>query len=223
MNESQIWNEVDEATLPPSQYFGRVDIDMYYCVLVKGQGAVVFDANQHHERDKRRNMTISLTPLSSSKYQFVTERKVLAESKEWVKIILPSIKALGITTRELNGQWVRYEMVPDGRTYTDKNSGEEKHSTTFKFLSAYASEEEAEKAAAELYTRGDDGVEDKPEITSASNGNDAEKKVAASFLPSIVNMCNGDRGKISTMLANNQLLAKYFTVDSPEIQTLLMP
>lgn len=216
---NDIWGSADQAVVPPSIYFGRVDFDMYHCVLEKGQKTPpVFDPNQHREQDKRTNITITVTPLSSNPKQFTSERRVIAESREWAGIILPSIKALGLSTREIHNRWVRYEMVGTGRKYTDKN-GAEKESTTFKFLAVYGSEEDAEKAAWEMYTGGN-GSTSEPEADTKPNN--AERETALKFLPGLVAMSKGDTTQLATLLSQQPLIAKYFTVDSPEVQELLV-
>jgi len=219
MNED-IWGSADEAVVPPSTYFGRVDFDMYYCVLQKGEKTPpVFDPQQHREQDRRTNITVTITPLSSAPRQFITERRLIAESREWAGIVLPSIKALGLSTRELNNRWVRYEMVPTGRKYT--KDGIEKESTTFKFLQVYTDEADAERAAAEFYGGGGGANEPEPANEALAATNNAERETALRFLPGIVAMAGGDEAKLATMLAQQPLLAKYFTVRSPEVQALL--
>lgn len=220
MNQD-IWDSADNAQLTPSTYFGRVDFDMYYCVLLKGQGAVVFDPAQHKDQDRRTNITLTITPLSSAPRQFTTERRLLAESREWAGTVLPSIKALGLSTKEINNRWVQYQMVPSGRKYTNKD-GEEKQATVPKFLAVYASEEEAEAAAAVLYNRTEsDDPPFEPDTTESNNGSNAEREVALKFLPGLVAMAGKDKAKIATLLASNPLVSKYFTTDSDEVKALL--
>lgn len=217
----ELWNEVSTAELSPSVYFGKVNFDLWPCVLVKGQGAVVFDPNQHKPEDRRIQIEISITPLSSARKQFITERKALAESRDWIKVTLASIKALGLqSAREVDNRWVQYVMEPTGRKYTDKN-GIERDNTMPKILAVYDSEEAAEAAKVKLYgkTKSDEDLVFEPDPPK-SNGN-GEREVAMKFLPSIVAMCNKDRKKIAQMLASQPLVSKYFTVDSPEVQMLL--
>jgi hypothetical protein len=106
-------------------------------------------------------------------------------------------------------------MVGTGRKYT--KDGVEKESTTFKFLEVYGSEEAAEKAAFELYSGGN-GSE--PEADTKPNN--AERETALKFLPGLVAMSRGDTVQLATMLAQQPLIAKYFTVQSPEVQELLV-
>lgn len=226
MNDTndELWNEMDKAEVPPSVYFGKVNFDPFFCVLRKGEGAIVFDPNQHKPEERRTQIKIMITPLSSSTKQFLTERKVLAESREWVKITLASIKALGLqSVRDLENKWVQYVMEPTGRTYVGKD-GIEKHNTMPKFLAVYDSEEAAEAAKKTMYAKSDEdlGLPFEPDHAPVNGGNgNAERKVAESFLASLVQMCGKDAAKVSTMLASQPLVNKYFTIDSPEVQALL--
>jgi len=211
-----IWESVDNVELPIGTYFGKVNFDVWYCVLRKGEGAVPFDPQQHNVDERRTMVHIMITPLSSSRAQFLTERKCLAESREWAKIVLPSIKALGLkSARELENRWVQYVMQPTGRSYTDKN-GIEKQTTIPKFLAVYESEEQAEQARSTLYA----GAQPEQEPQPDGNGN-SERKVAELFLKSLVQTVGKDRDKVAALLASQPLVSKYFTVDSPEVQALL--
>lgn len=219
MNDD-IWDSIDNVELPTGTYFGKVNFDVWYCVLRKGEGAVPFDPNQHSLEERRTQIHIMITPLSSSRAQFLTERKVLAESREWVKTTLSSIKALGLkSARELENKWVQYVMEPTGRTYTDRN-GVEKQNTMPKFLAVYDSEEAAEKAKKELYAKSDDEVMPVTNGNGAVNGN-AERKVAELFLKSLIQTVGKDRQKVASLLASQPLVSKYFNIDSPEVQALL--
>ena len=218
MNDD-IWDSIDNVELPTGTYFGKVNFDVWYCVLRKGEGAVPFDPNQHSLEERRTQIHIMITPLSSSRAQFLTERKVLAESREWAKITLPSIKALGMkSARELENKWVQYVMEPTGRTYTDRN-GLEKQNTMPKFLAVYDSEEAAERAKGELYAK---AVDKEVVQTNGGGGNgNAERKVAELFLKSLIQTVGNDRQKVASLLASQPLVSKYFTIDSPEVQALL--
>ena len=216
MNDD-IWDSIDNVELPTGTYFGKVNFDVWYCVLRKGEGAVPFDPNQHSLEERRTQIHIMITPLTSSRAQFITERKCLAESHEWAKIILPSIKALGLkSARELEHRWVQYVMQPTGRSYTDKN-GAEKQTTVPKFLAVYDSEEQAEQARNELYATAPSGQEPQPSDESEN----PERKVAELFLKSLVQTVGKDRDKVAALLASQPLVSKYLTVDSPEVEELL--
>lgn len=113
----------DNAVVPPSTYFGQVTFDVWACVPIKRVGLVPFDPNEHKEGQRRTAVHIIVTPLPSSTATFNTERKLLAESKDWAGITMPSYKALGLNSyTELHEKWVKYEMTPTGRTYEAKDA-----------------------------------------------------------------------------------------------------
>jgi hypothetical protein len=210
------WESAENAEEPKRSFFGMVEFDMWFCGLVKGQGKVPYDASQHKQRFTAIDMVIS--PLSSSGATFNTERHLIAESKEWAGTILPSIKALGLTPRELHQKWVHYELVPTGK-YT--KNGEEKTLTTPKFLAYYNTEEEAEAAMIAKYNSAGDedpmvNTNTEPvEIHPPSNGN--EKAIAEKFIPVLVAQAKGDMASLANLIANNALVAKYFNINSPEV------
>jgi len=209
-----LWDAINNAEVPPSTYFGQVTFDVWACVPTKGVGLVPFDSGQHKREQQRTAIHIVVTPLPSSNVTFSTERKLLAESKEWAGMILPCLKTLQIEAKDLHEKWVRYEMVPTGRTWTNDN-GEEKTATTFKFLAYYNTLEEAEEAAAKLYGGGN-GQQAQP----SSNGG-GERDVALKFLPALAAQANGDVIKLAEIIAANPLVSQHFDINSPEVIALL--
>jgi hypothetical protein len=214
-----VWESAENAEEPKRSFFGQVEFDMWFCALVKGQGKVPFDPSQHKQRFTAIDMVIS--PLSSSGATFNTERHLIAESKEWAGTILPSIKALGLTPRELNQKWVHYELVKTG-SYT--KNGEEKALTTPKFLAYFNTEEEAEQAMIAKYNSSN--VEEDPmvntntepvEVHNPTNGNGNEKAIAEKFIPVLVAQAKGDMASLANLIASNNLVAKYFNINSPEV------
>ena len=214
---------VDNAVAPPSTYFGQVTFDVWACVPIKGVGLVPFDAQAHKPGQRRTAVHIVVTPLPSSNATFDTERKVLAESRDWANITMPSYKALGLNSyTELHEKWVRYEMVPTGRTYEAKDmngqpTGETKDATTFKFLAYYNTLEEAEAAASALYGGGNGNTEPAP------TDKEKARKTALPFLPVLAKQAGGDPEKMATLLASNPITKEIFDINSPEVIALLVP
>jgi len=176
MSTNDPWEAAQEAQELPSTYFGEVKLDTWFCVLEKGIGKVPFDAETHRPRQRRTAIDISLTPLPSRGLDFITERHLIAESRQWAGVVLPSIKSLGISAKELSGKWAQYEMVRTGRTWTD-DKGETHNETIPKFLKVYQSLDQAESAAAALFG----GSEPEP-APGNGNGHDPQRDVAAKFL-----------------------------------------
>ena len=182
---NDVWDAAEEAKELPKVYFGEVKFDPWFCVLVKGQGKVPFDPREHKAGQRRTAMDISITPLPSRGLDFITERSMIAESRQWAGTVLPSIKALGLSVQSLSGKWAQYEMVRTGRTWTNAD-GETKHETVPKFLAVYDSEQEAEAAAEALFGGNGDGTSEPiPGFESSGNGDDPERATAAKFLPAL--------------------------------------
>lgn len=238
----------DVAMNPPeqkSEWFGQAMVNAWFCSLVKGQGKVAWtpdlvDANGQPQR-RYTAIDIKIEPMTEQPFANSIERSFLAEFGDWVDTVLPSLKDVGITSLQaLNMAWVRVEMIPNG-TYTDKNSGETKKSTTFKFVALYPDEQTCR--AAYQANRGNfaptngNGNGHAPVAQTAAaatptngNGNDRERETAEKFLkPYVENAwraAGGDlekaRAELAKAIAGQVLLARYFTVDSPKVLELLM-
>lgn len=249
MNMQPAQNPWDVAMDPPKpayENYGQMIVNVWFCALVKGVGKVPWDPNSLDPvtgNPPRRYTAIDLSLATLADQPFAIERSMLAEFPEWQEMVLPSLKAIGITNLQmLNNQWVRVEMTPTGRTYQNQ-SGETKEATTFKFLQAYASE--AECRAAWMASRNGSGQPTQTPAQSSGqaapaatptngngngNGNGTqERETALKFLkPYVQNACKQASGDLvqaqqvlGPMLAGQKLLSKYFTVDSPEVVQLL--
>jgi hypothetical protein len=211
--------EAAEIAVEPvytKHFFGQVWFDLYFCALIKGQGKVPFDPTMHKPEQKRTSITLTVTPLSGSSATFPLERNLIAESREWAGIILPSIKALGKTVKELHAAFVQVEIVPTGETYKDKQ-GVEKQKTTPKFVAVYPDEFSCQAASDALF-----GSNNHTEQPTAPNGNgNAEREVALKFLPALATQANKDPLKLAELIAANSLVGKYFTINSPEVIAIL--
>jgi len=227
---TDVWDKAADATLPPKVYFGQVFTDAFFCILEKGVGKVVFDESQHDADRKLTCIKIDgqCTRANGSTYEI--SREVIAEFRDWAGIILPSLKVAGVHPRDLNEKWASWEMVETGRTWTDRNTGETKQGTTFKFLEFFDSEEACRAAEAAHYGRGpatDD--EDEADLNSShpmpeedkSNGSDAQREVAAKFLPALWSQAGGDVTKLGQLIAGNPLTSRFFDLNSAEVLALV--
>lgn len=204
---------------------GQVQVETWFCVLVKGQGKVPFDANQHDIGGRCTAIKIAILPAIPGRQN--TERELIAESAEWTKIINPSIKALGPTwnLRALHNQWVEAQLVPSGRKYTSSD-GIDKDATTIKFVRVFASED-ACVAAAQAGRPGQpaaaSAVASAAPAAAPGAPNDAEKATATKFLPALWRASGNDLEKFGELLAKNALTAKYFDLSSPEVLDVITP
>ena len=171
---AQYIDPLDSADNPQTEapeYYGQATVDAWDCVLQKGYGKVPFDPQQHRINDRRTAIKIAIIPLPEQEVTRDVYREYLAEFGPWPKITLPSIKALGLTTRQLNNAWVRATFVSEGRTYTN-SAGETKESTTFKFLAVYP-DEAACRAAYYVANAGPDDPPFTPDGQATGNGHTA--------------------------------------------------
>jgi hypothetical protein len=204
----------DTAEVMARTYYGQIDIDAWFCALIKGTGKVPYDPSQHDRRATA--LDLSVLPLAEMNLSFSLERGMIAESKEWAKIAWASLKELGATnTRELKGQWCKATFVPTGRTY--KNSaGEKREATTFKFLALYENEEACRRAFfAETGATPDTGeVEPIPGFEdaapAASAVNDKERETAKQFVVAMAKQYNGDIERVHAWAQTVPMVTAHF-------------
>jgi len=224
---TNVWDAVDnpEVKSGPTEYWGLVKIDSYFCTLQKGLGKIPFDAQKNSLDDRRTAIDIIVIPLAEQNISYDVNRSMIAESREWAGIVLPSIKNLGISAQQLNGKYGHIRTKGTGSTYTNKN-GETRERTTFEFVQVFNTEAEC-RSAYQAYTSGA-GAAPAP-AAPASNGNDKERKTALKFLKVIVE--NAARGQsdltvitntVAVNIANMPMVSKHFTVDSPETMNLIL-
>jgi len=212
-----------EAPSGPRTVFGEVQVDVWPCVLRKGEGKIPFDPSQHSIDERRTAIDITLIPTRGD---YNIERHLIAESTEWAKIVKPSLREIGIDLRALNGKFVQAQLVPTGRTYVNAQ-GETKENTTFKFVAVYPDMESCIDAANEFFkSRGNGGNGDSqpaPVQTQpvAPAQNNRERETALKFVPALWKSAGGDINKLAELLANNPLTKKYFDINSPEVVALV--
>lgn len=212
------FDSADNAVEPvfSKVFFGQNFFDIWFCALIKGQGKVPFDPQIHQPGQKRTSIGISIQPLAGSSAQFPFERNLIAESREWTSFVLPSIKALGKTVKELHGAFVQIEIVETGESYVDKQ-GVTKNKTTAKYVAVYTNEETCRQAAETVF--GSNNHTEQPEA-QPTNGN-AERDVALKFLPALATQAGKDPQRLAELIAANSLVGKYFTINSPEVIAVL--
>jgi hypothetical protein len=224
---SDVWDTANEAKVAPRVYFGQVFTDAFFCILKKGVGKVLFDESQHDVDRKLTCIKIDGQVQRANGNTYEINREVIAEFRDWAGIILPSLKVAGVHPRDLNEKWARWEMIETGRTWIDRNSGETKKGTTFKFLEFYSDEETCRAAETAHYSRPAPAVEEDsasathpmPGDTEASS--DAQREVAAKFLPALWKSAGGDVTKFSELIAGNPLTSKFFDLNSAEVTALV--
>lgn len=229
---SDPWEEAMNPPELPNSYHGKITVEAFTVMFVEDPSTgkkmkmpydpqtLLPDGSQPRPVGM---VKISLTPVNE-KLQFDITRDLLITAPDWTKITLPSIKDVGIMSlKDLDGKYAEVVMADTGRSY--QSNGETKQATTFKFIRLFADENEC-KAAAGVQT-----VPATPAAPSQSggNGNNTERATAEKFLGIYVNNAVKQAGKdldkareiLAQQIAQQALLAKYFTVDSPEVVNLM--
>jgi len=212
------------------EYFGQVAIDIWACTLQKGVGKVPFNEGVDDPNKRCTAVQIQITPLAEHNTSKPVGRDLIAESREWAGIVLPSIKdawpaAWGeFSLRALAGKWCKVSYVPTGGTYV--KDGETKQSTTLKFLALYANEAECRTAyntGNGTNGNGHTAPAPAPAAAAPTNGtpNPAERQTALVFLKALVKQSGGDLEKVQTAIAGMPLVARHFNLESPETAALV--
>ena len=210
------------AAVAPREYYGQIQVDCWFCALVKGQGKVPFDPQQHERRSTC--IDIRVYPISEMNLSFELRREMLDWARDWAGIVWPNLKGLGVTSvRDLAGKWCKCSWVSDGRTYRDK-AGEERESTTFKFLALY-DDEEACRAAyyADTGKQPESAQTEKPTPgfeDAKPAENPKERESAEVFLRSIIQQHKGNMAKIKAWVDVTPMVAKFFG-DEEAIQDVI--
>lgn len=230
------WDSAEQAKEPQfsNVIWGQCEAKSWFCVLEKGIGKVEFDPQVHSPDQRRTAIDIIIRPLVEMGLTFDLARNMIAESREWAAIVLPSLRDLGVSPREINGKWVKVQTIPvtdkagNPVTYTDSN-GVVKEKTTIKFLEVFQNEEACR--ADYLANSGKTHKQDTEYAGSNGNGNgngNKERETALKFLKVYVeNACRGQsdlniiRKTLELSISQQPLIAKYFTVDSPETIQLI--
>lgn len=211
-----------QAAESAGQFYGRCDVSARFIVFPEGGGRPVeFDAAAHDIAKRQTELHFYLTPIDALNQPRPLERKVIAESAEWSKIVWPSLRdGLGFkSAREAPGKFFKVTLVPSGRKPYTNSQGVEVTPTTIKFLAVYNTEDEATAAY-----EGELGRAVRPVASAPVNGNGngamPTNQTALLFLPALVKAANGDLQRLAESLAGNPLLRDY-TIDSPEVVALL--
>lgn len=223
------WEESAHATAPTNAFYGQISLDMWPCVLIKGQGKVPFDPTRDPEDNRRTAVDIAITPLAGSRAQFSIVRSIIAQSPEWYKHIWPSLKALGLTNpKQAVGKWCKLERVPTGKTYRSNRDGVERDELVIKFLALYDTEDEC-RAAYEADTGQPASASDDDEPipgfedvrTNAAPAEDPQRKMAISFLQAIAKQHKGDMDAIKRAVGNVSLITLHFDPESDEFRNIV--
>jgi hypothetical protein len=205
------------------EIFGQVRVDAHYLFFPGNKAKPVpFDPAIHPVDKRALEVELRMIPISEQNISWDEYQKILSFSSDWTKIILPSIKAIGIDSlTALNNQWVRVAKVAGSRKRLDKDTQEDTGEfwTTYKFMELFA-DESACKAAF-----GGHSVSDTEGAQAPAPANDDTKAAALTFLKVFVAQACAhltDRALVEKVVAEDiaktPLISALFTVKSPEVQ-----
>jgi hypothetical protein len=209
------------ATLAPRTFYGQILVSSGFCVLQKGVGKSIFDPSVHKLADRRTEIKLDLQMLPEHNSNFPMSRELIAESTEWVKIVLASLKALNVEPRTLNNRWCAMTTAGTGRMYEAKrgtHAGELVEATTFKFLAFYP--DEAACRAAYEAENGADVLGDLAPAAASAPVIDQARATAAKFLPALFKQAGGDPQVLEAKIKSMPLMAAHFTLESDEVVAL---
>jgi len=197
----------------PQLFAGRCSVSAWTCVLIKGQGKVPYDPQQHQGMKTSTAIEITIEPLDPTRP--LIQRDMLNWTADFKSVVRPSVEALAPRIAEilslpmeqvnalkaLNGLWVSGEFVPR----PDNKAGETW--TTLKFAAVYANEDECRAAV------------EGPAQPAAPTG-DPQRAALAAFLPALWAQAGKDPDAFHKLIAGNPILAPHFDANSVEVMAL---
>jgi len=212
----------EAMTDTPARIFGQLSIDVWRCILVKGQGKV--PATGAEGERSSIVVTMVMTPIDPSKP--IVTREPITWTTEWRSHTRPSIEALAPTLakikglregqfsvlKELDGAFVSADLVPR----SDNKPGETW--TAFQFVEVFPDEASCRRGAQATATTSPE------EVTSRAV--DPERAALAAFLPPLWAQAQRENpfapvAKFMETIEANPLLVGKFVVSSPEVQALI--
>ena len=224
-----------ETAERPPEFYGELNVECWFCALVKGQGKVPFDPAIHDRRSTA--IDISVLPLAEHNMARPLERSTLDWARDWARITWPSLKALGITSlRDVSkGKWCKFTWQGTGEKYRtrdqDGNEGEERERSTFKFLALYDTEDQCRAAyyADTGKQQPDDeevsdipGFEPKAQPAQApANGNGKARETAIQFIKVYAKMKHFDVEATRQACATQTAITNVVDINSPEFVEII--
>lgn len=140
-------NDAANYTDPPIVVFGQVSVVARYCVFEAGakpRGRRDFDPQIDAFDVRRIELGFGVQPVVVGRK--ATEYYTTSDSREFARIVNPSIKALGVqNAKALDGRYVEAHLVDSGRVI--KDDPDKRQWKALKFVRLFASEDECVQAA----------------------------------------------------------------------------
>lgn len=216
----------------PNYLYGQLETSAEF-VMFAGGKKVAWSEGIDDPKDRKVEVALIINPIEESGLTNLSTRNVICENwNEWGKIVWPSLRDdCGIANlREADKKWFKVESVKTGRSYISKKTGERVENTTFKFVGVFDTKEEC---VADYLADGNIDNKSKVAEPALNDGGHtmadaamevdmtSEKETAKNFLPALVKMSQGNMDMLKQHIQNTPMIAKFFTIDSPEVQELL--
>lgn len=247
MNNMDLFDQAENAveTKPEYRTWGQAFVEMYEAVWPKGASAPErFDATIHNPADRFIRIEIAVVPLDEMNAKFNTEFKGNVtgwNNRDWVAVVLPSIKALGVSARDIPGKFVQITKKPNGKFYEKKKdgvkTGERAELTDFLFTKIFPGHDECladyleHKAGSPSSPLSDADFPAMPDAQPApapavsTPGAEILLKFARALVTSAAKDTKDPTAvteKVRTQLDANPMMKGKYTVESPEILAMII-
>lgn len=222
------------------EYYGKILIDCAFMVFPgeKGSGVkpVPYDPQAHQGLRPFVQIDMQLDALPECKVQYAVKGNWPNYSQDWNKITMPSIRALGfvkddggLDLKKFNGTWVKCTKKTGYRKNQDPTKENYK---TLVFLSSYATEQECHDAFETEHGSSAGAIDAEMGTGTVDTGQGSGKldPAALAFVAYIVKEKARELGSdevkvreaVKAWLAANADTCKGLTVETPEVEELIM-
>jgi len=213
---------LDQPVLAPAfEVYGLCTVHPWKAALVKGQGKVPFDPQQH----KRMVWAIDLSvlPVAGQDVKPIG-RSMIQTSDEWKKV-QASIQATGVAPSEVDKRYVKVTFEPTGETYVN-GDGETKNKSYVHFVKIYPNEAECTNDyLASQFAGTEAGVDPNPGIPAAGASEfEAAKKLLEASIRSAVKLVKEPaevKALVDVKVAASPVMSRFFNADSPELPDMI--
>ena len=240
----QMWDEEERAGEKrradrPLSFYGLLHLTGRYVVLQKGMpgGKRDWDAATDPQEARRAAIRMIVEPVSAGTI-LPYDREFLQSSVEG-NLFRDTLTGIGKTVRDVVGKYVRVDVVEDARlgTFQDRTTGATRTRNAGVIREVFPDEAACRRASEARYGNGGanggsaglvGGNPTPPppaagaqSAQSATGGPGLNRETAARFFPGVWQTAGGDADRFLAALAQNKIMAKHFTPDSPEVVAFL--
>ena len=234
MNEMDLMKAAAEEPVYSNVYYGKCLLTLWEGKFPRNEdGRIIGKPVRWNEGDdpKERivmiDVLLDLCPGCTS--NFPVSISCTSHDKDWVKIVVPSIKELGCTDEEgrvalwkIKDHWVKVQQV-EGTRPRDKSNPDKGCWNTLKFLAVYQNEEACLKAMAL-----DNGEEPEQPAKSApkSNKKQQQREAALKFVEVAIGTYKGMseaeiKDALSKFIEASPTVKPYLSVEDPDVIELI--